>query len=43
MDDKNFINEYLKIYNKSLIENDVSNKLILLKNKLSTLKGTNKK
>tara|TARA_Y100000589_G_C27132889_1_gene621344 strand:+ start:21 stop:581 length:561 start_codon:yes stop_codon:yes gene_type:complete len=43
MDDKNFISEYLKIYNKSLIENDISNKLILLKNKLITLKGRDKK
>ncbi len=43
MNDKNFILDCINQYRKSIIENDVSNKLIELKNSLLEVKKTNNK
>ena len=43
MDEKKFISNYLKIYQNLLIDNDISEKLIFLKNKLISISNENKK
>ena len=43
MDEKDFIKDCLDQYKTSLIENDVSEKLIMLKNSLLDTKAKNKK
>ncbi|MBT6113898.1 MAG: SIS domain-containing protein, partial [Candidatus Marinimicrobia bacterium] len=43
MNDKEFINDYLSRYNKSLFENDISDQMIKMKELLLELKNNGKK